>query len=137
MLLSGGCALRHGDYALEGKLRIELSPPTGPLFYGVQVSQSGDELVVSGFGRRPEPRGHIDVVVVGPDGTTLAQARADPLPPLAVPKRTYNYRFRASMRIIPPAGSTLRVVYITTTDRKDDGLVGGRREARVAWLRHR
>lgn len=117
LLLSGGCSLHHGDYALEGKLRIELSPPSSPLFYGIQVTQLDDELVVSGFGRRPTPYGHVEVFVLAPDSTPLAEVRADLLPPAPVPNRGYNYRFRASVPLIPPAGSTLRVVYVTTAVR--------------------
>lgn len=110
-LLSAGCVLRHGDYAVDGGLRIELSPPTGPLFYGVNVAQRGNELAVSGFGRRPDARGHVEVAVIGPDGVLLAQSRADLLPPAAVPKRTYNYRFEALVAVEPAPGSTLRVTY--------------------------
>lgn len=115
MVLCGGCALHDGDFALDRKLRIELSPPAGPLFYGVQVAQRGDELIISGFGRRPTPRGHVEVVVIGSEGTTLAQARADPLPPRAVPNRGYNYRFKASLPVVPPAGSTVRVAYVESS----------------------
>jgi len=118
MLLCGGCALRHGDYALEGKVRIELSPPSGPLFYGIQIEQSGRELVVSGFGRRPTADGYVEVFLISPDGALLAQVQAELLPPLPVPNRTYNYRFSASVPLIPPADSTLRVVYANAADTK-------------------
>lgn len=115
-LLSCGCALRHGDLALDGKLRIELSPQTGPLFYGVEVIQRVDELVVSGFGRRPTPRGHIEILVIDADGASLAHVRTDPLPPRAVPNRSYNYRFQASLPVAAPSGSTLRITYARPTD---------------------
>lgn len=123
LLLSGGCALRHGDFALDGTLRIALLPATGPLFYGVQVAQHGDELMVSGFGRRPEPRGHVEIVVLGPDGISLARAVVDPMPPAAVPNRSYNYRFKAALPLISPAGSTLRVTYgdFSPTDSQGSG----------------
>lgn len=111
IVFSSGCALQHGDYALDGRLRIELSPPTGPLFYGVEVTQRGDELLVSGFGRRPKPRGHVEIVVIAPDGALLARSCADALPPAAVPNRSYNYRFKALLPVVPPPGSTLRVTY--------------------------
>jgi len=107
-----GCSLRHGDYALEGSLRIELSPPTGSLFHGVEVKQCGDELFVSGFGERPMARGHVEITIMGPDRAVLTSVRTEPLPPLAVPKRSHNYRFQTSLPIVPPAGSTLRVTYV-------------------------
>lgn len=118
-LLGSGCALRHGDYGLEGTLRIELSPRTGPLFYGVEVTQRGDELAVSGFGRRPTPRGHVEILLVDGDGVSLAHVRTEPLPPRAVPNRSYDYRFEASLPLVPPAGSTLRVTYVLPGDESD------------------
>ncbi len=118
-MFGGGCALRHGDYALDGKLRIELSPPTGPLFYGIQVDQRADELIVSGFGRRSRTCGHVEVSVVGPDGGRLANVRAAPLPPRAVPNRSYNYRFEASLPVVAPPGSTLCIAYALADDPGD------------------
>lgn len=111
MVLCGGCALHDGDFALDGKLRIELSPPAGPLFYGVQVAQRGDELVVTGFGRRGQRRGHVVIDVIDPDGLSLAHARADPQPPAALPSRSYDYRFKVLLTVEPPPGSTLRATY--------------------------
>lgn len=122
LLLSGGCALRHGDYALEGRLRIELSPPSGPQFYGILVTEVANELIVSGFGRRPTPSGHVQVFVIAPDSTPLAEVQADLLPPARVQNRTHNYRFVATVPHIPPAGSTLRVTYVTAAD-EDEGAV--------------
>lgn len=129
LLLSGGCALRHGDYALDGKLRIELAPPSGPLFYGVQVVQRAEEIIVSGFGRRPTPRGHVEIAVTAPDGTSLALVRAESLPPRAVPNWGYNYRFKSELPLIPPAGSTLRVKYVSS-DGPRSGATGDRPRAK-------
>lgn len=134
MLLCGGCALRHGDYAFEGKLRVEVSPPSGPLFYGIQVEQSDGGLIVSGFGRRPSANGDVEINVIGSDGSSLARVRADLLPPLPVPNRTYNYRFRASVPLIPPPGSTLRVAYVDTPDRRGEGILDGGGDTKSSWL---
>lgn len=110
-VIAGGCAYRHGDIVRQGNLRIELSPPTGPQLYGVYVEQSADQLVVSGFGKRPNTEGRVEVQIVRSDGEVLARAEATMLPPLAVPKRSYNYRFRAVLPLIPPDGSVVRVLY--------------------------
>lgn len=134
LLLSGGCALRHGDYALEGEVRVELSPPSGPLFNGIQIEQSECELVVSGFGRRPSADGYVEIFLISPEGALLAQVQAELLPPLPVPNRTYNYRFRASVPLIPPAGSTLRVVYVEAADPKGEGILEGGRNTEGSWL---
>lgn len=135
VLLCGGCALRHGDYALEGKVRVELSPPSGPLIYGIQIEQSSRELVVSGFGRRPTADGYVEIFLISPDGALLAQVQAELLPPLPVPNRTYNYRFSASVPLIPPADSTLRVVYAEATDTKRPSHSRRRQSHRCAWSR--
>lgn len=112
LLFIGGCALQHGDYALDGRLRVELSPQSGPLFYGIEVKQRGDDLVVSGFGKRPTPRGYVEILVMGPDGESLAQVRTETLRPHPVRGSSANYRFEAILPVIPPNGSTLRVTYV-------------------------
>ncbi|GJQ27787.1 MAG: hypothetical protein HBSAPP02_28190 [Phycisphaerae bacterium] len=111
VMIGAGCAYRHGDLARSGTLRIELVPPTGPVFYGVFIEQQGGEFVVTGYGKRPNGRGVVEVQVVRPDGEVLGRRMATLLPPLAVPKRTYNYRFRAVLPLVPPDGSVVRVLY--------------------------
>lgn len=122
LLLTGGCALRHGDYALGDALRIETSPARGPLFQGIEVKQQNDKLLVSGYGRRSEPKGHVVISLIDPAGEPLARVRADLLPPLPVPNRGYNYRFKAALKIIPAIGSVLRVVYVCCTDAAAEGM---------------
>lgn len=112
LLFNSGCGLRHGDHALAGNLRIETSPARGPLFQGIKVQQQDDKLLVSGYGRRSRAGGHVEISLINPDGETLARVHADLLPPLPVPNRGYNYRFRAVLTTIPSAGSILRIVYV-------------------------
>lgn len=112
MVLCGGCALHGGDFARDGKLRIELSPPSGPLFYdGIRVAHHGDPLAVSGFGRGGQRRGHVVIDVIDPDGVSLSRARADPQPPAALPNRSDDYRFKVLLTVDPPPSSTLRVAF--------------------------
>lgn len=110
-LLGAGCGYRHGDLARSGTLRIELSPPSGPVFYGVSVDQHGGEFVVTGFGKRPSRYGEIEVQIVRPAGEVLGRKKAKILKPLPVPNRSYNYRFRAVLPLVPPDGSVIRVLY--------------------------
>lgn len=111
VVASIGCGYRHGDLARNGTLRIETSPPTGSLFYGIYVEQSDIRFIVTGFGKRPTPYGRVEVEVVGPAGKMLDRTTAELLPPLPVRNRSYNYRFRAVLPFIPQDGSVIRVRY--------------------------
>lgn len=111
VMIGAGCGYRHGDLVRDGMLRIELEPPNSPVFFGVFVEQRGNEFVVTGFGKRPSRQGCVEVQVVRAEGEVLGRKEAEILPPLAVPKRTYNYRFRAVLPLVPPDGSVVRVLY--------------------------
>lgn len=111
VILFAGCAYRHGDVVREGNLRIELSPPSGPEIYGVNFEKSDGRFIVTGFGKRPTPYGRVDVVIASKNGEVLGRTEATILPPLPVPKRSYNYRFRAVLPWVPPDGSLVRVRY--------------------------
>ncbi len=111
VMIGAGCGYRHGDLVRDGMLRIELEPPNSPVFFGVFVEQQGGEFVVTGYGKRPNRFGEVEVKVVRADGEVIGRKVATLLPPLAVPKRTYNYRFRAVLPLLPPNGSVVRVLY--------------------------
>lgn len=107
-----GCGYRHGDMALDGKLRIELSPSNGSCFNGIFVEERASHLLVSGFGHRPAHYGNIEVSLIASDGAALATTRVPLLPPLPVPKRSYDYRFEAILPVVPSEPSTLRVTFL-------------------------
>lgn len=120
-MASTGCGYRNGDFALDGTLRVELSPPSSPHFYGVLISKHGNGLFVSGAGKRPSPSGHVEISVIGPNSTRIAHVCATMLRPRPVPNRTHNYRFAAVLAVVPPVGSTLRVSYVYGECKAFDG----------------
>ena len=110
-LISAGCAYRHGDLVRDRNWRIEILQPSGSEILGINVEERDGQIVVTGFGRYRTPQGRIIVEIASEDGDVLGRATATLLPPLAVPKRGYNYRFKAIIPSIPPAGSVIRVEY--------------------------
>lgn len=107
-----GCGYRHGDFALDGRLQIELSPAKGPCFNGIFIKEREGGLFVSGFGSRPARVGNIEVKLIAPDGAVLATERAPLLAPRPAPKRSYNYRFEVLISFPSTDSATLRISFV-------------------------
>ncbi len=120
-MLVAGCVYRHGAIVPERHWRIEFSPPHGPQINGVEVEQTAGELVVTGFGTQAGSKGGIEVEAARADGEVLGRAKATILPPFPVPKRGYDYRFRAVLPFVPPDGSVVRVIYRESISGSQDG----------------
>jgi len=92
-------------------------PSAEVLVSEVHAYEEGDALIVYGKVKRAPAnccdaaRGHLDVVVVGPDGAVL-DAVSLVYSPRNIPKvRTRSSRFATRLPYAVPAGTTLRLAY--------------------------
>ncbi len=120
LILAGllSCASGRLNLAESGAIHIEEVPSTDKYVIGVTAYEDGDGLIIKGkvrgLGSSIGSRGHIDIVVVSPDGKILTQSSAPILPRTTLRKRTRNAlrsHFETRLGNIPPAGSAVRIAY--------------------------
>ena len=112
-----GCATMGKDLVRNGSVNIEKVSSRKATIVFVSVIQEGDQAVLRGevrsrgFGRGPIP-GHIDLEVIGTDGSVLEKSKID-YHQLSS-KSTYA-KFHATLKAMPPPGSIIRVTHNTRT----------------------
>lgn len=116
-LAISGCATVNTNNRHEASVQFERMPSADVLVSEVHAYEDGDTLVVYGKVKRTAAnccdavRGHLDMVVVGPDGSVL-DAVSLVYNPRNIPKvRTRSSRFTTRLPYTVPAGATLRLAY--------------------------
>jgi len=112
-----GCATAGIDSNREAKVLFEWVPSQDVFISEIHSYEDTNTLVVYGKIKRTAAnccdavRGHIDMVVIGPDGSVL-DAFCLLYSPRNIPKaRTRSARFETRLPYTPPAGATLRMAY--------------------------
>ena len=112
-----GCATIDINHRREASVLFERMPSADVLVSEVHSYKDGDTLVVYGKVKRTAAnccdavRGHLDMAVVGPDGSVL-DALSLVYSPRNIPKvRTRSSRFMTRLPYTVPAGATLRMAY--------------------------
>lgn len=103
-----GCA-PHRDLIGAGQLRLEQVPPSDGSLQSVCAHERGEGLAVSGTWRHRPLHGHVDVTLFSPEGEVLAETRTRLVMPVHRQHR-HPTRFYTQLDVVPPPGSTLRVV---------------------------
>ena len=120
-VLLAGCTGGGKNLVRDGVVEIETVPSRQAAITSLRVAQNGPNMMLRGrvqrrpigWGRIP---GHIDVELVGPDGSVLEKTRA------GYRQRSIKSRyaeFHGRLDTTPPAGSTIRVIHDL---RSHDGL---------------
>lgn len=108
-----GCAMTGKDLVRNNTVKVEkLSSKWGVVTY-VSVVQEGDEVALRGeVRRRPIGQGsipgHIDIEILDSSGSTLKQMSIDYG---RLSRKSRYAKFDAKLGIIPPSGSTIRVIH--------------------------
>jgi len=112
-----GCATVDINHRHEASVLFERVPSVDVFVSEVHSYEDGDTLVVYGKVKRTAAnccdavRGHLDMVVVRPDGSVL-DALSLVYSPRNIPKvRTRSSRFTTRLPYTVPAGTTLRIAY--------------------------
>lgn len=112
-----GCAAIDINHRPDASVLFEQAPSADVFVSKVHSYEDGDTLVVYGNLKRTATnccdavRGHLDMAVVGPDGSVL-DAVSLLYSPRNIPKvRTRSSRFVTRLPYTVPAGTTLRIAY--------------------------
>lgn len=116
-LALSGCATVNTNSRHEASVLFERMPSADVLVSEIHAYEDGDTLVVYGKLKRTAAnccdavRGHLDMVVVGPDGAVL-DAVSLAYSPRNIPKvRTRSARFTTRLSYTVAPGATLRMAY--------------------------
>lgn len=122
-----GCAAIDINHRPDASVLFEQAPSADVFVSKVHSYEDGDTLVVYGNLKRTATnccdavRGHLDMAVVGPDGSVL-DAVSLLYSPRNIPKvRTRSSRFVTRLPYTVPAGTTLRIAYHNDHDIVDVG----------------
>ncbi len=121
-LAISGCATVNTNGRHEASVLFDQVPSADVLVSEVHAYEDGDTLVVCGKVKRTAAnccnaaRGHLDITVVGPDGSLL-DAVSLVYSPRNIPKtRTRSSRFTTRLPYTVPAGAILRLAYHNNRD---------------------
>lgn len=102
----------------RGVVKIDARGTSSISIVDAHAYQDGQELVVGGDAEFPISNrdgifdGHVDVIVIEPDGNTLAHHDIK-ITPRRIPKSIGRRAFFVTrFQVIPPAGTTIRISYI-------------------------
>lgn len=109
-VVGAGCATQPADVQTEG-LSVQKSADSHFEINRVRVYRDGEVLSVSGDVANLMPQriltpGRIEISVIGPDGSTLAEKITTPL---RKNPQARSAHFYARLPVIAPTGSTLRI----------------------------
>ncbi|MFH1217285.1 MAG: hypothetical protein V1706_12355 [Pseudomonadota bacterium] len=114
-IFTSGCTTLGSNLTQNDAVKIKIFEASNTIVVSsVNVYEQNEKLVVFGsmnrtFGYRGKIRGHVDIDVIGPDGTTLTtQTTAHPFPGNSHANARYS-RFFAYLDSVPPAGSVIQV----------------------------
>ena len=107
----GGCAHRQIDLIKDGTFVLEKNPEGYSHFRNIHAYEEQEELAVAGYIRGLFRSGHVDVEILGPERTVIAQKCLDVRRRTGRRSRTRDARFEARFAVHPPAGSVIRVVH--------------------------
>lgn len=126
-LAASGCATVRVGEKHEAAVLFDRVPSADVVVSEAHARRDGDALVVYGKVKRTATnccnavRGHLDMVVIAPDGSVL-DAVSFVHSPRNIPKsRTRSSRFMARLPNAVPAGATLRLAYHSNRDLIEDG----------------
>lgn len=137
-----GCATIDFHHGSQASVLFEQTPSQDVFISDVHSYRDGDSLVVYGKVKRTPTnccdaaRGHLDIAVIGPDGSIL-DAVSVLYSPRNIPKvRTRSARFETRLPYTVPAGTTLRIAYHKNNDivQVDDNTLACRNSAALADL---
>lgn len=119
-----GCMLNRVDLVENGTVRTERAVPKNLHMPAPRVWQDDGETIVYGQVRRNPSasgmiRGHVDVMVIDPEGTVLQSTSTRHSPGDVPIRRWHGSSFKAKLAGVPPPGSTVRVVYHLTQKHQD------------------
>lgn len=111
-----GCAVAPVNLAHDGGVRVEtVSSPAALVWYVEPRAAAGKTWVSGEVIRRkkwPADRpGHVDLEILGPDGTSLAHADAALQPVSTAGGDSLRLAFSVPLNRRPPPGSTVRVIH--------------------------
>lgn len=114
MIVGLGCASNRINLVDNGTVTVERINSQGAYVSSVYVYQDGDYLVISGrvkqlYSTVVTDRGHVDITMLNPYGTTLKQVSKRYNPRLSRKKRTAY--FRARLPVILTPGVIVRVMH--------------------------
>ncbi len=116
-IVVAGCATNNFNYTYEAPVIFKRVPSEDVHISEALAYEDGDELVIYGKVKRgPDNccdavRGHVDIVVIGPEGYLLDMA-STMYRPRNIPKvRSRSSRFRVRLPYTLPDGVTIRIAY--------------------------
>lgn len=114
-LILGGCVPHRVKLPADSPVRVVVTPTRPITVVAVQVERQGEDLVVAGKVRSPHRillPGQVDLVVCGPDGSRLAQARPMVTDHASRRGGTQTARFSAKLPGAVPPDAVLKVRYL-------------------------
>jgi len=114
-IVSVGCASHRVNLAENGKIIVERVPSKNIYVSKAHVYQEENELVITGRVKRSNTSaldgGHVDIAVVSPEGKVLDKVSTSYTPRIIRRKGSHESLFSARLTMIPPVGTTVRLVY--------------------------
>lgn len=115
LVLLPGCASMNWDTD-DHRVSVERISSEYVKIVHVHIYKEAEGIVVSGelrskLMKRSIPPGHVVIEVVSPDGTSIEQARTHVHRIGKASKATQQYSFSKPLSVVPPEGSTVRVMY--------------------------
>lgn len=115
LTVTAGCATAGRNLVRDNTVKIEKVSSKQATITSVNVIQEGDQVMLRGEVRRRlvsrgHIPGHIDLEVIGADGSVLEESVID------YHRRSVKSRyaiFHDTLRVTPPPGSTIRVTHDT------------------------
>jgi len=116
LTLTAGCATVGKDLVRDNTVKIETVSSKWATISSVSVIQEGDKVMLRGKVRRPlagrgHIPGHIDLKVIGADGSVLEESS------IVYHRRSLKSKsaiFHTTLKVTPPPGSTIRVIHATS-----------------------
>ncbi len=110
-----GCTTSRVNLAERGIVSIERVPTKHIYVSAAYVYQDGDELVISGRVKHKHAhrtsRGHVDIIILGPEGEILKEVTISYVPRIIRRKGSREAHFNVRLPFIPLKGSTVHVAF--------------------------
>lgn len=125
LLLLTGCAAVNIRTTDRPDIRVEPLPSPTQSVTDVRVYQQAETLVITGTVSSFNPfylPGHVDIVLCAPDGSTVGRAQPGIVGHATKRGGVKTASFMARLPQLPPAGSTLRLIYHAPPFEQEAGL---------------
>lgn len=118
-----GCASRI-NLVNDGMYSIHIQDTNGIKITTMEISVDNGKFMVAGKLKRANTSrsypGHVDVVIIGPNGSVLDQIRVKNKMPFIGRSKRKNSSFKAEFSQIPPEGATVKISFHGKTSSEGD-----------------